>query len=287
MEPLDGIDALDAEVRDFGPGPARRLGVLVDHLVPGSKESRIVARVTSPHVLVTGHPYVDVWQAVKPAGAGHRGVAGGAAGPALEGGRLRGARRGRAGRHVAAHPVPGRQLPDVETPLINAMERLIDFVTEPRQLTPRHRVRVLVGGAGEDERGDVQGDHPSGLVAQHREDLAVLRAGATAPAVRPLRGEPAHPLAGRTVRPPGSPASASHARSSGDAHPPPAAGQRRRSRGRRARRPAATARAAPARRPARWSAPAGPARRSARSRTRWRSRPRRCATGRCTARAAT
>ena len=45
------------------------MGVLVDHLVPGSKESRIVAeanQVSPDHVLVLGHPYVDVWQSVRP-----------------------------------------------------------------------------------------------------------------------------------------------------------------------------------------------------------------------------
>jgi hypothetical protein len=66
VEHLGGIDDLAAIVRDFGPGPRQRLGVLVDHLVPGSKESRIAAQIKSPHVLVVGHPYVDVWQAVKP-----------------------------------------------------------------------------------------------------------------------------------------------------------------------------------------------------------------------------
>ena len=66
VEHLGGIDDLAAEVRDFAPGPGRRLGVLVDHLVPGSKETRIAERVRSPHVLVLGHPYVDVWQAVRP-----------------------------------------------------------------------------------------------------------------------------------------------------------------------------------------------------------------------------
>src|SRR5690348_14597217 len=60
VEPLSGIDELAAAVADFRPGPTRRLGVLVDHLVAGSKESRIVAGVTSAHVLVTGHPYVDI-----------------------------------------------------------------------------------------------------------------------------------------------------------------------------------------------------------------------------------
>ena len=70
VEHLGGIDDLPAVVRDFGPTPRRRLGVLVDHLVPGSKESRLAAQVTSPHVRVLGHPYVDVWQAVRPAALG-------------------------------------------------------------------------------------------------------------------------------------------------------------------------------------------------------------------------
>ena len=66
VEPLDGVDLLPEAVAEFGPGAGRRLGVLVDHLVPGSKESRIAVSVRSPHVLVVGHPYVDVWQAVRP-----------------------------------------------------------------------------------------------------------------------------------------------------------------------------------------------------------------------------
>jgi len=66
VEFLGGIDDLPAIVDDFSPGPTRRLGVLVDHLVDGSKESRIAARVRSPHVLIAGHPFIDVWAAVKP-----------------------------------------------------------------------------------------------------------------------------------------------------------------------------------------------------------------------------
>jgi Protein of unknown function (DUF3097) len=70
VEYLGGIDDLAAIVRDFEPGPGRRLGVLVDHLVAGSKESRIADGVRrgpgGEHTLVVGHPYVDVWQAVKP-----------------------------------------------------------------------------------------------------------------------------------------------------------------------------------------------------------------------------
>lgn len=70
VEPLDGIDSLADRVAEFGTGPGRRLGVLVDHLVEGSKESRIVAALDDPNVLVTGHPYVDVWQAVRPSSVG-------------------------------------------------------------------------------------------------------------------------------------------------------------------------------------------------------------------------
>lgn len=74
VEYLEGVDDLESLLRDFGPGPGRRVGVLVDHLVAGSKESRIAEAVRrSPvgaHVLVVGHPFVDVWQAVKPARLG-------------------------------------------------------------------------------------------------------------------------------------------------------------------------------------------------------------------------
>ena len=70
VEYLDGIDHLAEVLREVQPGPERRIGVLVDHLVAGSKESRIAAQVTSPAVLVVGHPFVDVWQAVKPARLG-------------------------------------------------------------------------------------------------------------------------------------------------------------------------------------------------------------------------
>jgi hypothetical protein len=74
VEYLEGVDHLDEIVREFVPSPERRIGVLVDHLVPGSKESRIADAVArGPHgrnVLVVGHPFVDVWQAVKPARLG-------------------------------------------------------------------------------------------------------------------------------------------------------------------------------------------------------------------------
>ncbi len=66
VEMLDGADNLPGVVAGFRPGPDARLGVLLDHLVPGSKEQRIAEQVRGPHVLVAGHPYVDIWQAVKP-----------------------------------------------------------------------------------------------------------------------------------------------------------------------------------------------------------------------------
>ncbi|MCU7723362.1 DUF3097 domain-containing protein [Actinoplanes sp. KI2] len=129
VEPLDGIDDLAAAVSAFRPSRDRRLGVLVDHLVPGSKESRIVAAVTDPNVLITGHPYVDIWQAVKPDRIGIKKW------PVIPPGRnwkegvceAFGVREPadmwrRILREVSSYK-------DVETPLVNSMERLIDFVT--------------------------------------------------------------------------------------------------------------------------------------------------------------
>jgi hypothetical protein len=66
VEPMHGIDGLVEMVDEFAPSSQRRLGVLVDHLVAGSKEERITRRVAGSHVLVTGHPFVDVWAGVRP-----------------------------------------------------------------------------------------------------------------------------------------------------------------------------------------------------------------------------
>ena len=74
VEYLEGVDHLAEVLAEFRPTADRRVGVLVDHLVPGSKESRIAEAVTrgphGRHVLVVGHPFVDVWQAVVPARLG-------------------------------------------------------------------------------------------------------------------------------------------------------------------------------------------------------------------------
>ncbi|MET8149001.1 DUF3097 domain-containing protein [Actinoplanes sp. NPDC049668] len=131
VEPLNGIDDLAGALREFQPARGRRVGVLVDHLVAGSKESRIVAAVNDPNVLVTGHPYVDVWQAVKPERVGLR------AWPVIPPGQPWKEGVCRAVGVAEPYEMWRRVLSgvssykDVETPLINAMERLIDFVTEP------------------------------------------------------------------------------------------------------------------------------------------------------------
>lgn len=74
VEYLGGIDDLAGHLQEFGPDEGRRVGVLVDHLIPGSKEHRIATSIAeSPlgrHVLVVGHPFVDIWAAVKPSRLG-------------------------------------------------------------------------------------------------------------------------------------------------------------------------------------------------------------------------
>jgi hypothetical protein len=129
VEPLGGIDDLAAHVREFQPGPTRRLGVLVDHLVVGSKETRIAGTVNSQHVLINGHPYVDVWQAVKPIALGIEKW------PVVPRDR-----EWKAGIAAALGVSDTREMwrrvlgsvnsyADVEVALLRAVEELIDFVT--------------------------------------------------------------------------------------------------------------------------------------------------------------
>ncbi|MDO5750657.1 MAG: DUF3097 family protein [Rothia sp. (in: high G+C Gram-positive bacteria)] len=72
VEPLHGIDDLAGALRAFEPTDNARIGVLVDHLVPGTKEERIVREALASlgpaarHVKVVGHPFIDIWQAIKP-----------------------------------------------------------------------------------------------------------------------------------------------------------------------------------------------------------------------------
>jgi hypothetical protein len=132
VEYLGGIDDLPAIVREFGPQPGRRLGVLVDHLVTGSKESQIAAKVSSPHVLIVGHPYIDVWAAVKPEVLGFdqwpdvpRGI------PWKEGvlAAIGWPVDGPAGWKRILSAVSS--FTDLEPAFLGRVEELIDFVTEP------------------------------------------------------------------------------------------------------------------------------------------------------------
>ena len=139
VEYLGGVDDLPAVVADFAPERGRRLGVLVDHLVPGSKESRIADEVRrgsgGEYVSVLGHPYIDIWQAVKP---GRLGLA---AWPQVPRGTdwkhgicaaLRWPHRDQADIAAAWQVILGRveSWDDLERPLLTTVEQLFDFVTQ-------------------------------------------------------------------------------------------------------------------------------------------------------------
>jgi hypothetical protein len=132
VEYLAGIDHLPSIVAGFAPGRGRRLGVLVDHLVAGSKESRIAAQVSSPHVLVVGHPFVDVWQAVKPASLGIGAWPGVPRGTPWKEGVMQALGWG-GGTAAGWRRVLGAAAcyADLEPALLGRVEELIDFVTAP------------------------------------------------------------------------------------------------------------------------------------------------------------
>ena len=139
VEMLDGVDDLAAVIGDFQPGPGRPLGVLVDHLVPGTKENKLVAQARAlrryaQYVTILGHPYVDVWQSVRPERLGLQSW------PVIP--------RGQSWKHgiVAALGWPHesqtdianawarilatvRTYADLEPALLASVEELIDFVT--------------------------------------------------------------------------------------------------------------------------------------------------------------
>jgi hypothetical protein len=140
VELLDGVDDLAGAIADFQPGPGRRMGVLVDHLLPGTKEHRVVQTAArgpyAAHVRVLGHPYVDVWQSVRPERLGL------SQWPVIP--------RGQEWKHgICAHlgwahhdqadiarawkQILGtvRSYADLEPTLLASVEELIDFVTEP------------------------------------------------------------------------------------------------------------------------------------------------------------
>ena len=139
VEYLEGVDRLEELLRDFHPQSGRRVGVLVDHLVPGSKESRIAQQVARgpyrQHVLVVGHPYVDVWQSVKPQRLGLRawpviprsvewkhGICDALGWPHEEQADI-----ARAWQRILSRV---DSFADLEPELLGRVEQLIDFVTE-------------------------------------------------------------------------------------------------------------------------------------------------------------
>jgi hypothetical protein len=138
VELLEGADHLGEVVRGFGPRSGRRLGILLDHLVADSKESRLAAGIDHPDVLVTGHPYVDVWAAVKPR------VIGLDAWPEIPRGQSwKDGICARVGPRLGGGAEQDSRLfwkrllgsvtswTDLEPPLVGAVEQLIDFVTAP------------------------------------------------------------------------------------------------------------------------------------------------------------
>ena len=138
VEYLGGVDDLADHLRDFRPGPQRRVGVLVDHLVTGSKESRIAQTSRGPPSArtcsIVGHPFIDIWQAVKPARLGLRA---GPTSPATSTGRPAPASSS-AGRTATRPTSPGpgstssarsRSYDDLDPALLGRVEELIDFVT--------------------------------------------------------------------------------------------------------------------------------------------------------------
>ncbi|GFZ89265.1 DUF3097 family protein [Nesterenkonia alkaliphila] len=139
VEPLHGADDLATAVRMFQPGPQRRLGVLLDHLVAGSKESRIAEQTmalpgAAGNVLVLGHPYVDVWQAVKPERVGLKAWPHVPRGTDIKVGTLRALGLPAANQRDIAHGWKQilsrvRSYTDLEPSLLGRVEELIDFVT--------------------------------------------------------------------------------------------------------------------------------------------------------------
>jgi hypothetical protein len=130
VERLDGMDHLADVVAEFAPGPGRRLGVLLDHLVDGTKEARVATAVRHPHVLVTGTPYVDVWQAVRPKAAGIDAWPVVPMGePWKEGVIARLGVRASPGEFWRTLLGKVRTFADLDPTLVGAVEQLIDFVT--------------------------------------------------------------------------------------------------------------------------------------------------------------
>lgn len=143
VEYLRGIDLLEGLLGDEPPTAERRYGVLVDHLVAGSKETRIAEAISrgphGAHLRLVGHPFIDVWQCVTPRAMGIErwpevprgiefkvGVCRALGWPARDQADI-----ARAWQRILARVHSYR---DLEPALLGRVEELIDFVT--------------VGGAG-------------------------------------------------------------------------------------------------------------------------------------------
>ena len=132
VEFLEGLDNLEERLREFQPTAERRVGVLADHLIAGTKEARMTQNL-GPHVMVTGHPYVDIWEAVKPSSVKIP------AWPQVP--RGEDWKTGVCDRLGWGSPQDGwrrvyrsvNSFRDLDSTLIGAVERLIDFVTVPQE----------------------------------------------------------------------------------------------------------------------------------------------------------
>ncbi|WP_036320646.1 DUF3097 family protein [Microbacterium indicum] len=140
VEFLQGADLLPDLLRDEPPSAKRRYGVLLDHLVPGSKEQRLADQILrgphGAHIAIVGHPFVDVWQCVKPQAMGipawpvvprgqdwKTGICRGLGWPADT----------KADIAMAWKRILSRvsSYKDLEPALLGRVEELIDFVTAP------------------------------------------------------------------------------------------------------------------------------------------------------------
>ncbi|MCD4558023.1 DUF3097 family protein [Schaalia sp. lx-100] len=139
VQMLEGVDHLGEILDDFAPDEYRRAGVLVDHMVHGSKEWRIAQEANKrwgTSILIVGHPFIDIWQAVKPARLGLTHWPDIPRGEDIKTGTLRylgwphdtQADIARAWRKILGAV---NSYKDLEPELLGRVEELIDFVTAP------------------------------------------------------------------------------------------------------------------------------------------------------------
>ncbi len=113
----------------------------MDHLVAGSKEERIAAEAmrvpgAAGNVLIFGHPYVDVWQVIKPAVLGIEAWPVVPRGQDWKTGVLQGLgwphgtreATGLGWKRLLSHV---STYADLEPALLGRVEELIDFLTAP------------------------------------------------------------------------------------------------------------------------------------------------------------